>query len=438
MASFRKRKEMNETEILSEVFDDNLSDVPSENEDADDCVNGCFDGCEDDSSDSDIIRPVKKHKVAVLSSDSDTNDEGDSVLVNDLFCHNDDNYWSEIDIPPRLQMFEGHPGVITFPSQCDSVASVTSLMFGDDLFEMFCKELCTYHDQTSVKRKTSPKALKWSPVTQKDMKKFLGLILLMGQTRKDSWKDYWSTDPLIVTPIFSQTMSRNRFQQIWTFWHFNDNTTMDNSSERLFKIQPVLDYFLHKFRTIYRPKQQLSLDEGMIPWRGRLRFRTYNPAKITKYGLLVRMVCESDTGYICNMEIYTGEGKKLEETVLSVLGPYLGMWHHIYQDNYYNSTSTADLLLKNKTRVGGTIRVNRGLPPSLKAKASRMKKGDTVFCRKGDVLLLVWKDKRDVRMISTIHDTSVSNTGKKNRKTGEDIVKPVCINQYNAHVKGVF
>ena len=97
---------------------------PSENKDADDCVNGCFDGCEEDSSDNDIIRPVKKRKVAVLSSDSDTNDEDDSVLVNDSFCHNDDNYWSEIDISPRLQIFEDHPGVITFPSQCDSLASI--------------------------------------------------------------------------------------------------------------------------------------------------------------------------------------------------------------------------------------------------------------------------------------------------------------------------
>ncbi|XP_013775229.1 piggyBac transposable element-derived protein 4-like [Limulus polyphemus] len=141
---------------------------------------------------------------------------------------------------------------------------------------------------------------------------------------------------------------------------------MDKSSGRLFKIQPVLDYFLIKFRTVYKPKQQLTLDEGVIPWRGRLRFRTYNPAKIVKYGLLVRMVCESDTGYTCNMEIYTGEGKKLEETIYSVLAPNLGLWHHVYQDNYYNSTSIANLFLEHEKRVCGTIRVNRGLPPSLK------------------------------------------------------------------------
>jgi len=30
------------------------------------------------------------------------------------------------------------------------------------------------------------------------------------------------------------------------------------------------------------------------------------------------MVCEAVSGYICNMEIYLAEGKKLEDTVLSL------------------------------------------------------------------------------------------------------------------------
>ncbi|XP_046828834.1 uncharacterized protein LOC124428617 [Vespa crabro] len=178
MASFRKEMETNEAEILSEVFDDNSSDVPSENEDADDS----FEDCEEDSSDSEIITPVKKSKLAVFSSDSNTDE-------------NNDNCWSENDILRRLQMFEGHPGVTTFPFQCDSV---TNLFFGEELFEMFCKELCSYHDQTAMRRKTPSRTLKWSPVTPKDMKKFLGLIILMSQTKKDNCKDYWSTEPLYL------------------------------------------------------------------------------------------------------------------------------------------------------------------------------------------------------------------------------------------------
>ena len=52
----------------------------------------------------------------------------------------------------------------------------------------------------------------------------------------------------------------------------------------------------------------------------------------TKYGLLVRMVCEAVSGYICNMEIYAAEGKKLQDTVLSLLDRNLDHNHHLYQD----------------------------------------------------------------------------------------------------------
>jgi hypothetical protein len=104
------------------------------------------------------------------------------------------------------------------------------------------------------------------------MKKFLGLILLMGQVRKGNLKDYWSTDPTMATPVFPQTMSRNHFEAIWQAWHFNDNSQIKTDSSRLFKIETVYEYLLQKFRSVYSPEQELSLGEGMIPWRGRLRF----------------------------------------------------------------------------------------------------------------------------------------------------------------------
>ena len=73
------------------------------------------------------------------------------------------------------------------------------------------------------------------------------------------------------------------------------------------------------------------------------------------------MVSESSTSYICNLKIYRGEEKKVQETVLSVLEPYLCSWHHVYQDNYYNSVSTSGILLQNEIRVCGTTKENRGL-----------------------------------------------------------------------------
>lgn len=45
------------------------------------------------------------------------------------------------------------------------------------------------------------------------------------------------------------------------------------------------------------------------------------------------MVYEATTGYIENMEMYTTEGKKLEETTFSVLESYFDLWNHVYQYN---------------------------------------------------------------------------------------------------------
>lgn len=51
------------------------------------------------------------------------------------------NCWSGTDTPPCLQMFESHAGATTLLSPCDSVPSVTSLSFGDELFR-YCAKSC--------------------------------------------------------------------------------------------------------------------------------------------------------------------------------------------------------------------------------------------------------------------------------------------------------
>jgi hypothetical protein len=90
-------------------------------------------------------------------------------------------------------------------------------------------------------------------------------------------------------------MARNRFESIVSFLHFSDSQ-YENSTDRLHKIGPILEQLADQFASVYTPEQKLSLDERMLAWRGRLRVRVYNPGKITKYGIMVRMVCESKTG----------------------------------------------------------------------------------------------------------------------------------------------
>ena len=215
--------------------------------------------------------------------------------------------------------------------------------------------------------------------------------------------------------------------------HFSNNNLMHDKSDKLFKIRNILSYLQHKFKTVDTPKQELSLDESIIPWRGRLSFRTYNPAKLTKYGIMVRMLCEGTSGYICNFEVYSGAGAKLQDTVLSILDPFVGFHHHIYMDNYYNSVNTAELLLQKNTRVCGTIRANRRFPSNLKD--IKLKEQETKFARKGQVLLQLWQAKRDrlVRIISIIHSAEIV---KVTHWSGEK-VKPKSVVKCNKYMKGV-
>ena len=105
--------------------------------------------------------------------------------------------------------FLGTSGVNIVIDHPVSVADVVNTFIGDDLMQLLTEQPNLYHRQNEQKWKILPKTLKWSNITPKEMRKF------MGQVRKESVRDYWSTDPTISTPIFPQTMSRNRFESVW-------------------------------------------------------------------------------------------------------------------------------------------------------------------------------------------------------------------------------
>jgi hypothetical protein len=89
-------------------------------------------------------------------------------------------------------------------------------------------------------------------VTVAEMKTLFAIIILMGQVKKDTQKDYWSTNPYLENSIFGKLMSSKQFEQIWWCLHFNNNEQQSQSMNRLSKIQPLLYFFVQKFQTIYK------------------------------------------------------------------------------------------------------------------------------------------------------------------------------------------
>ena len=102
----------------------------------------------------------------------------------------------------------------------------------------------------------------WEDLTKAELKKFLGFTMLMGHVRKVKLDDYWSTNPLLVTPIFRQSITKNRYELIWRFLDFQDNEhALDHP---LSKIKFVIDDLNEKFSKLLNPGKNLCIDESLL------------------------------------------------------------------------------------------------------------------------------------------------------------------------------
>lgn len=190
------------------------------------------------------------------------------------------------------------------------------------------------------------------------------------------------------------------------------------------------------FQALYTPKEAICIDEAMCPWRGQSAFRVYMQDKPIKWGLKLYELCESSSGYVCNLEVMCHEpgiSNKPLDVCLRLLEPYANDGHTLYVDNYYCNPELAHRLSAENTNVVGTVRSNRiGLPKDLAQK--KMKQGEMDYRRKNQVLYVHWKDKLDVHVYahhktpSSDEDSEVTNRGK--RETC------VCDRLYRKHGRG--
>ena len=156
----------------------------------------------------------------------------------------------------------------------------------------------------------------------------------MGIDQKPAITHYWSTDPFLGNPGIRLVFPRERFEALNRYLHLNDSDQMPGRDypeyDPLYKIRPLIDMCLQSFRDRYVPGQDLSVDEGMIKYKGRLYFRQYMPKKPVKFGIKVWMAADAKTGYVCNYDIYLGkqstsdraETGLVTKVVLTSLSPF--------------------------------------------------------------------------------------------------------------------
>ena len=133
---------------------------------------------------------------------------------------------------------------------------------------------------------------------------------------------YWAKDRLFGNFGISHVMTRDRFDKISQHFHANDRSQMPFNAQgkpvdKLYLVRPILDTVLNQIRGNSIPYRDVSVDEAMIAYRGRLSFRQYIPAKPTKYGIKVweacdPRACDPRNGFCFDFDVYLGRPTGME------------------------------------------------------------------------------------------------------------------------------
>ena len=141
-------------------------------------------------------------------------------------------------------------------------------------------------------------------------------------------------------------MARNDFQRLISNIHLSDNSKMlpkhSFTYNNLYKVNDFLNLLKRNLQRNYSLGSRISIDEGMIKFKGRSSLKQYQSLKPTKRGYKVWILAESTTGYVYNFEIYTGKGAERrlslgEHVVMSLIDGIDFKNRELFFDSYFNS-----------------------------------------------------------------------------------------------------
>ena len=152
-----------------------------------------------------------------------------------------------------------------------------------------------------------------------------------------------SDDPVLGDINISSWITRNRYNELSEYLHLTD-PPIEDGADKLGKIRPFLNQLQQSFPQLFTPGVALSLDEAMIKYNGRLKWKQYMPMKPTKWRIKLWVLCDAITGYCLVLDVYTGKEDRLADglgltyVVIKLMSPrYFMRYHHLYADNFYTS-----------------------------------------------------------------------------------------------------
>ena len=385
---------------------------------------------DDDSGDEEAARNPE------VSTSQEQLDDG-SVLQTVLYPAKDGIVWRAA--PYEVNAQTAAANVLNLPA--NQIPGTGSASTPTECFELFITEdilrtIVKYTNEEGVRQRGD----NWVSTDVVEIRALIGILIFLGAQKqsKVSLNTIWK--PLIGQDFVRATMSRNRCFQLLQTLRFDQKETRRQRrvNNKLAPISDIYGVYSANLQKHFVPGANCTVDEQLIPFRGRCSFIQYMPSKPAKYGLKLFWICDSETYYPLRSIIYTGKGSCVNvpgqglghSVVMTLSLPYQNKGRNITMDNYFTDLTLAESLLKKRTTIVGTVKRNkRFLPAVFKAKKS-LKLNESLFGFTKTAALVTYQGHKhkNVCLLSTQHDKPITAEGERK--------KPDIVLNYNSNKGG--
>ncbi|XP_065574923.1 piggyBac transposable element-derived protein 2-like [Artemia franciscana] len=240
-------------------------------------------------------------------------------------------------------------------------------------------------------------------VSSAEVECFLGILAFTGIVKMPSYRSYWSNETRY--PVIADAMSRDKFEQIKKYLHFNDNLTQkprgDPGHDKIHKVRPLIEMIRDNFMKI-PPEEHQPVDEQIVPTKQRISLKQYNPKKPHKWGY--KFISRDGESGFDLAQIQSDQGILTLATVRA--------------SRLKGCALQSDSKLKARGRGSYNWRVET----------------------QSNAIVVKWYDNKPVHLISTYaaldpEDTCRRWDGKRNEYA--DVKRPYCVKEYNRFMGGV-
>lgn len=282
---------------------------------------------------------------------------------------------------------------------------------------------------------------------------FIGIFLLSGYVPLPRRRMFWEEREDTHNVLVSNSMRRNKFEEIFRYFHVADNGTIDRT-DKMAKIRPFLDKLNELFITYAPIEKDLSIDESMIPYFGRHGCKQFIKNKPVRFGYKA-WVLATRLGYCVYTDLYCGRDQSFDQEVglggsvvlkltSKLSEKYPAVKFSIYADNFFVCPKLLSKLKSNGFLLTGTVKNDRTEHCPLEEKSSFKKKARGTFDSRVDktenIVAVRWNDNAVVTLLSTEFGVEPLKTAKRYSRSEHkkiDIPQPNIISHYNRNMGGV-